>query len=191
MTWVIKAGCMGKRKMSFGHHTGFSTDLSLFSHIAERQAAEYLLSFFPDIELTLEDYLSQRNRLQDERWSSVKLLPGVYKLVQHLRAHGIPIAVATGSRRRNYELKIAHLQTTFSCFEGKVICGDDTHHNIRGKPAPDIFIAAAKELLYRDVGSVNIPITDKQRIERGKGLVFEDALPGLQAGKRAGMSGSC
>lgn len=149
-----------------------------------------MLSFFPDIELTLEDYLSQRNRLQDERWPSVQLLSGVYKLVQHLRAHGIPIAVATGSRRRNYELKTAHLQTTFSCFKGKVICGDDTHHNIRGKPAPDIFIVAAKELLYRDVGSVDVPITDKQRIERGKGLVFEDALSGLQAGKRAGMSGS-
>ena len=161
-----------------------------FSHIAERQAAEYLLSFFPGIKLTLEDYLLQRNRLQDERWPSVLLLPGVHKLVQHLKTHCIPIAVATGSRRRNYELKTAHLQATFGCFEGKVICGDDTHHNIKGKPAPDVFIVAAKELLSRDVGSADDPITVKQRIERSKGLVFEDALSGLQAGKRAGMSGS-
>ncbi|KAL9711509.1 hypothetical protein Ac2012v2_004579 [Leucoagaricus gongylophorus] len=167
MTWDIKAGCMGK---------------------PERQAAEYLLSFFPGIKLTLEDYLLQRNRLQDERWPSVLLLPGVHKLVQHLKTHCIPIAVATGSRRRNYELKTAHLQATFGCFEGKVICGDDTHHNIKGKPAPDIFIVAAKELLSRDVGSADDPITVKQRIERSKGLVFEDALSGLQAGKRAGMS---
>ncbi|KAJ3576780.1 hypothetical protein NP233_g196 [Leucocoprinus birnbaumii] len=167
MTWDIKAGCMGK---------------------PERQAAEHLLSFFPDIDLTLEDYLIQRNRLQDELWPTVPLLPGVSKLVHHLKFHNIPIAIATGSRRRNYEMKTAHLQAVFGCFEGKVICGDDVHYKFKGKPAPDIFIIAAKELLSRDVGSVGESPTEKQTEERSKGLVFEDGLPGMQAGKRAGMS---
>lgn len=167
MTWDIKAGCMGK---------------------PERQAGEYLLSFFPDIDLTLEDYLAQRNQLQDERWPTVPLLPGVKKLVHHLKAHDIPIAIATGSRRRNYQMKTAHLQAVFGCFGGKVICGDDAAHSIKGKPAPDIFIIAAKELLSRDVGSVGELITEKQKEERRMGLVFEDGLPGMQAGKRAGMS---
>jgi len=58
-----------------------------------------------------------------------------------------------------------------------------------GKPAPDIFLVAAKELLGRDVGRPDVECTDAQREERAKGLVFEDALPGMQAGKRAGMSG--
>lgn len=87
-------------------------------------------------------------------------------------------------------MKTRHLQDVFVCFEGKVICGDDANHTIRGKPAPDIFLLAAKELLSRDIGPIEGPVTETQRRERGKGLVFEDGLPGMQAGKRAGMSGS-
>ena len=32
-------------------------------------------------------------------------------------------------------------------------------------------------------------VSDGQREERKRGLVFEDAIPGVQAGKRAGMNG--
>ena len=60
---------------------------------------------------------------------------------------------------------------------------------MKGKLAPDIFLTTAREMLNRDVGHPEISLTDIQICERGKGLVFEDALPGVQAGKRAGMSG--
>jgi pseudouridine-5'-monophosphatase len=100
------------------------------------------------------------------------------------------MAIATGSRRRKYEMKTTHLHEVFGCFEGKVICGDDSGHNIKSKPAPDIFIVAAKELLSRDVGSIVGFVTEEQKEERRKCLVFEDAFPGVQGGKRAGMSGA-
>lgn len=157
---------------------------------AERPAAEHLLSFFPDIDLTIDDYLMQRNKLQDERFPTVPLLPGVKRLVCHLKANNIPMAIATGSRRRNYELKTGHLQDVFGLFEGKVVCADDARYKIRGKPAPDIFIVAARELLSRNVGPIDGAIAENQGEERRRGLVFEDALPGMQAGKKAGMSGS-
>jgi len=99
------------------------------------------------------------------------------------------MAVATSSRRRNFEKKSKHLQAVFELFEERVVCGDDQHYKMRGKPAPDIFLVAAKEVLGRDVGELNVEPTIVQLEERAKGLVFEDALPGLQAGKRAGMSG--
>ena len=38
------------------------------------------------------------------------------------------------------------------------------------------------------VGHPEVSETDIHIHERGKGLIFEDALPGVQAGKRAGMS---
>ncbi|KAJ4483726.1 HAD-like domain-containing protein [Lentinula aciculospora] len=173
MTWGIKAGCMGK---------------------PEKDAAQHLLSFFPDIPLELEDYLSQRNVLQDLAWPTVSLLPGVRKLVLHLKKHNIPIAVATGSRRRNYEMKTAHLGEIFGCFDGKVICADDLRSGMRGKPDPDIFLVAAKEMLGRDIGPLKgekeegVELTEAQIMERRGGLVLEDALLGLQAGKRAGMA---
>ncbi|THU95502.1 HAD-like protein [Dendrothele bispora CBS 962.96] len=180
MTWDMKAGCMGK---------------------PERAAAEHLLAFFPDISLTLETYLKDRNTLQDESWPTVPLLPGVRKLVLHLKKHGIPIAVATGSRRRNFELKTnsetsqPEKKEVFGVFDGKVVCGDDEQYGMRGKPNPDIFLVAAKEMLSRDVGNLvginedgSKELTEEQLEERRKGLVFEDGLPGVQAGKRAGMN---
>jgi len=166
MTWEIKAGLMGK---------------------PERAAAAHLLTFFPDITLTIDDYLAQRRRAQDARWPHVQLLPGVARLVAHLVAHGVPIAIATGSTRRNFDLKAAHLQHVFSHFGSDVVCGDDAAG--RGKPFPDVFLAAARKL-GRTVGAneEGDAVTEAELEERARGLVFEDAIPGVQAGRRAGMS---
>lgn len=158
---------------------------------AEWEASKHLLSFFPDLPLSIEDYIKERNALQDKMWPTVPLLPGVAKLVKHLKKHNIPIAIATGSRREKYLLKTGHLQDVFGLFEGKVICGDDTQYAMRGKPFPDIFLAAAKEMLGRDVGEPLVEPTESQRSERAKGLVVEDGLPGMQAGVCAGMKGGC
>ncbi|KAI0730243.1 HAD-like protein [Fomitopsis betulina] len=173
MTWDIKAGLMGK---------------------PERQAAEHLLSFFPDLppHFTIDHYIEQRRIGQDALWPTVQPLPGVLKLVQHLHKHHIPIAVATGSQRRNYEQKSAHLMDAlFGLFEGRIVCADDGLIKPgRGKPHPDVFLVAASRMLGRDVGEGEAgerSVSEAQRAERGKGLVFEDAIPGVQAGKRAGM----
>jgi len=166
MTWEMKAGCMGK---------------------SEQEAATHLLSYFPGIPLTIDSYITQRNIGQDALWPTVQLLPGVRKLVFHLRKHHIPIAVATSSKRRNYNLKTGHLVEVFGCFEGKVVCGDDYPGKMRSKPEPDIFLLAAREMLGRKVGE-SAECSEEEMEERGKGLVFEDAIPGMQAAKRAGMS---
>ncbi|PPQ63669.1 hypothetical protein CVT24_004554 [Panaeolus cyanescens] len=167
MTWDIKAGCMGK---------------------PEIPAAQYLLSHFPDLPIDIDTFLKERNRIQDTLWPTVPLLPGAKRLVQHLKKHGIPIAVATSSRRRNFEMKSANLQDVFGLFEGKVICGDDKQYNMRGKPEPDIFLTAAQVCLGREVGDPQSVPNEEQLLEREKGLIFEDALPGMQAARRSGMS---
>ncbi|KAI0067156.1 HAD-like protein [Artomyces pyxidatus] len=171
MTWDIKAGLMGK---------------------PEHAAALHLLSFFPDIPLTPTAYLEQRTALQDLRWPNVSLLPGVQKLVKHLYIHGIPMAIATGSVRRNYELKTAHLKDVFGLFGSNVLCADDpwAQNGARGKPFPDVFLAAARAI-GRMVGEGEVDdtdVTDVERAERMCGLIFEDAIAGVQAGKRAGMN---
>lgn len=166
MTWEMKAGLMGK---------------------PERASAVHLLSFFPDIPLTVDDYLARRTAALDARLPHVQLLPGVTRLV--VATHGVPIAIATSSRRRKYERKTAHLQHVFSRFGEHVVCGDDGGG--RGKPFPDVFLAAARAL-GRAVGPNEeygvAGVGEAQRVERARGLVFEDAIPGMQAGKRAGMS---
>jgi pseudouridine-5'-monophosphatase len=121
----------------------------------------------------------------------VQLLPGVERLVAHLAAHDVPIAIATGSVRRNYERKTAHLQHVFARFGEHVVCGGDDGAG-RGKPFPDVFLAAARAL-GRPVGpnedDGTAGVGEAEHAERARGLVFEDAIPGVQAGKRAGMSG--
>src|SRR4051794_9132047 len=85
---------------------------------AQRQSAELLWSFLPGIEtqLSVDDYIEERIRLQDLAWPSVSLLPGVERLIKHLDKHKIPMAVATGSIRRNFELKRNHLGHIFDLF---------------------------------------------------------------------------
>ena len=181
--------------------------------LAEKDAALHLLSFFPDISLTVEEYLRRRDEAQDKLWATVPLLPGIEKLVHHLKRHNIPMAVATGSRKRNYALKTSgeQVRSVFQYFdlERNVVTGDplpedpDVPGRVangvrgirkgRGKPNPDIFLIAAKECLKRTVGDVSadvsVNLAEEWVIERRKGLVFEDAIPGVIAGKRAGMNG--
>ncbi|KAH9987012.1 HAD-like protein [Russula compacta] len=168
MTWEMKAGLMGK---------------------PDRASAAHLLSFFPDIPLTIDDYLAQRTRAQHLRWPHMQLLPGVARLVAHLAAHGVPLAIATGSTRRNFERKTAHLQHAFAHFgASNVVCSDDgAVRPGRSKPFPDVFLAAARSL-GRAVGGPDDNNNEEEREERARGLVFEDAILGVQAGKRAGMS---
>lgn len=178
MTWDIKAGCMG---------------------LPQEAAAKHLLSHFPGISLTVDSYLEQRNALQDTLWHTVKLLPGAEKLVNHLRNHNIPMAVATSSSRRNFLLKSGHLGHIYASENSgfaahTILCGDDLVENgsrtMEGKPHPDIFLSAAREKLgLGESMGTSENGTDEQKRVRARGLVFEDAIPGVQAGKRAGMSG--
>ena len=199
MTWDIKAGLMGKRTSPFPIFRFAHLTIPVIKKLAEGDAATHLLSFFPDLpsHFTIDHYLSSRRTIQDLLWPTVLPLPGTIKLIRHLHNHKIPIAVATSSQRRNFLLKSSHLQTDlFGYFEGKVVCADDGYlREGRGKPNPDIFLIAAREMLGRDVGEEEGDgrgvVSETQKAERAKGLVFEDAIPGVQAGKRAGMKGGC
>ncbi|CEL60724.1 putative pseudouridine-5'-monophosphatase OS=Drosophila melanogaster GN=Gs1l PE=2 SV=2 [Rhizoctonia solani AG-1 IB] len=166
MTWDIKKELMGK---------------------PERAAAEKLMSYFPDISLTTDEYIVRRRAAQDLAWPTVQLLPGAHKLISHLAAHKIPIGVATGSQRRNYELKTGHLQGTFGLFGSAVVCGDDAAVQ-HGKPAPDVFLYAAKQTGFPEVGLGEGAVSGVEKATRAQGLVFEDATSGVIAGKRAGMN---
>jgi len=123
-------------------------------------------------------------------WPKVPLLPGIKRLVDHLHKNDIPMAIATGSRRAKYELKTSNHEELFKLFNGKVVCSDDPQYaGMRGKPNPDIFLTAAAVMLGKDVGTAQTEPTEEQIAQRRKGLVLEDALSGVQAGKRAGMNG--
>ncbi|KAG1758811.1 HAD-like protein [Suillus occidentalis] len=165
MTWDIKAHLMGKLQLA---------------------SATHLLSCFPSVEITIEQYLTESQQKLDARWPSVQLLPGVQRLIQHLVKHNVPIVVATASTRRNFDRKSENLKEFFDYFQGNIVCGTDVAGKTAGKPDPYIFLHAAG-VLGKAVGTTE-QCTEAEAVERSKGLVFEDAVYGVQAGKRAGMS---
>ncbi len=95
----------------------------------------------------------------------VPLKPGLRELLDALDAHHVPYAIATSTARTQATLKISKL-TVPQKFD-VVVCGDEVAH---GKPAPDIFLAAARKLAT--------PIT--------KCVVLEDSLAGIRAAHAAG-----
>jgi pseudouridine 5'-phosphatase len=146
------------------------------------------LSCFPGIDITVDQYLAESEAKLDARWPTVQLLPGVQKLIQHLAKHQVSIIVATASSRRNFLRKSENLKHLFDHFQGNIVCADDVAGKTTGKPDPYIFLHAAG-VLGKAVGTTEL-CTEAEAVERSKGLVFEDAIYGVQAGKRAGMSGT-
>lgn len=93
------------------------------------------------------------------------------------------IALATSSHRRNYTIKTAHLQDLFSVFPtSSVVVGDDPRIPAgKGKPAPDIYLLALETVNERARAN------GEREVFPEECLVFEDSVPGVEAGRRAGM----
>ncbi|OAY69705.1 (DL)-glycerol-3-phosphatase 2-like [Ananas comosus] len=121
--------------------------------------------------LTPEEFLEEREGMLQELFPTCSLLPGVERLVTHLHKNGIPMCVATGSYKRHFELKTQNHGKIFAMMH-HVVMGDDPEVK-KGKPSPDIFLAALKRF--------------EDNVDPSKVLVFEDAPSGVAAAKNAGM----
>lgn len=97
---------------------------------------------------------------------NVQPMPGLIELLDWVDQSGLKKAVASSGLRRYIDAVLAttHVQDRFDV----IISADDV---INGKPAPDVFLAAARAL--------NVPPENC--------LVLEDAPFGVQAAKAAGM----
>ncbi|CAF0705249.1 HAD family hydrolase [Candidatus Methylacidithermus pantelleriae] len=96
----------------------------------------------------------------------VRLLPGVLSFVEELAVRSIPRAIATSTPRENLVLGLKSLGLCryFSC----AVTAEDVS---MGKPDPEIFLRAAKQ--------IDLPA--------GRCVVIEDAPAGVEGARRAGM----
>lgn len=134
-------------------------------------ALQHVILAFSDelnLPITVEEYLEEMRKGQEQLFPKAELLPGTdlsnlqylqnsyciisnwvfnflgaEKLIKHLYKHKIPIAVATGSDKYSYGLKRQSHGELFDLFHHEVLASSDpeVHH---GKPAPDVFLVAAK-----------------------------------------------
>lgn len=63
--------------------------------------------------------------------------------MKHLHENNVPIALATSSSKESVEVKTTHHRELFNLFGHKVMGSSDPDVK-EGKPAPDIFLVAAK-----------------------------------------------
>jgi beta-phosphoglucomutase family hydrolase len=123
----------------------------------------------PDAE-TVHGVGAAKNQSFNEllRTQGVERYESSVRYVQAVRAAGLRTAVVTSSANCAAILKAADLEDLFDLtFDGN----DLSARNLLGKPAPDSYLAAA-----RDLGA-----------EPAEGAVFDDAQAGVQAGRAGGF----
>jgi 16S rRNA pseudouridine516 synthase len=116
---------------------------------------------------SLEQIKNDWNQMAWDKYRyEVPLKPGVQDFLEECEKLGILLGIATSNSRELVEtILLAHsLKDRFSC----IMTGSDVK---KGKPSPDIYLAAAKAM----------------GVQPENCLVFEDIVPGIQAGKSAGM----
>ncbi|KAB8238102.1 haloacid dehalogenase superfamily protein [Aspergillus alliaceus] len=163
---------------------------SIKAQLQGRPQPEAFKIFFDWAQLPIspEEYAAKQAALQSKYFPESQPLPGVRDLLTKLLStqatdKPVYIALATSSHTRNFQLKSDHLQDLFAAFpESQRVLGDDPRIGKgRGKPLPDIYLIALE--------TINANLRDKgeKEITPEECLVFEDAVPGVEAGRRAGM----
>ena len=123
----------------------------------------------PDVD-SVQKLADRKNRRAVDLISpeTVEVFPGSVALARALRARGIKTAVVSASENCRAVLVAAGISDLFDrIVDGKVI----KEKHLRGKPAPDPFLEAARQL---DVAPA-------------EAVVVEDALAGVRAGREGGF----
>lgn len=134
-------------------------------------------------------FMARQRELQAEAFKRCKPLPGVEWMLKTLWEQGqmaegqkVHLALATSSHRGNYKIKTERMNEMFKVFpESCIVTGDDKRiPKGRGKPLPDIYLLALQ--------TVNESLeSGEKEVLPEECLVFEDSVPGVEAGRRAGM----
>ena len=132
-----------------------------------RTGAAYTIAQL-NLPLTPEEYLRERDVVLHELFANAPAAAGAAALVQALHRSGARLAIATSSERALCERKLA-IHPWVSCFEA-IVCANDPGIGA-AKPAPDLFLAAARAL----------------RAKPEQCMVVEDAPNGVRAARAANM----
>ena len=141
----------------------------MFGHTNE-DIIEYAIGKKPTKEM-VEKYGKEKEALYRKRCllnkDEFKLAPGAIDFLDYLKENNIPRAIATMSEWDNVEFYIKEFKLEKWFTLDNIIFSNG---KIKGKPAPDIFLIAAKKL----------------NLKPEECIIFEDAIAGINAAKSAG-----
>jgi beta-phosphoglucomutase len=115
----------------------------------------------------IQEMMARKNRYYEQsirKLTSANLLPGAEALLNELRSAGIKIGIGSSSKNARMVLQQLGISDRIDAIA-------DGHSVERHKPAPDVFLHAAKQL----------------ELEPARCLVVEDATSGVAAALAAGM----
>ncbi|MCP5097905.1 MAG: HAD family phosphatase [Chloroflexi bacterium] len=159
-------------------HQAWNDYLRPFGHHINDQLVQRMIGLRADVsgklirdtfQLTasVEEINAQKAAIYAQiRAQGVPAMPGLMPLHTAIAKRNIPWAIATSSPRHHAEEILHQLQLTPT--NGTIACGNEV---INGKPAPDIYLLAAKRL----------------GIAPTQCLALEDSGPGSEAAVAAGM----
>jgi pseudouridine-5'-monophosphatase len=151
------------------------------------EATPRLLSFNLS-NVSPESYATALRAIHKRGFPKAQPLPGVETLLQTIKSTSnsekgrkIHIVLATSSHEGTFKLKTGHLESLFEVFpkERRVLGDDKRIPTGKGKPSPDIYLVALR--------AINETLEGEEEIRPEECLVFEDGVPGVIAGRRAGM----
>lgn len=130
------------------------------------ETAAYFKERF-QLPVSVEEIKADWNRMAWEKYESkVKLKAGAERFLEYCRRKGLLLAIATSNSRHLVENLVRVLDISHYFSNIQTSCDVK-----KGKPAPDIYLSVA----------------DTLGVNAGECLVFEDIVPGILAGKAAGM----
>jgi pseudouridine-5'-monophosphatase len=128
-----------------------------------------------DLPLTPEEFMALVDKEYPKVFTQCEFMPGVERLLMHLKEHNIPMCIASSSKRETFRLKTTKFGEKFAVgyfFRHIVLASEDPDVK-RSKPWPDTFLVAQSRF-------ADNPMADQC-------LVFEDSVSGTIAGCRAKM----
>ena len=130
------------------------------------QTADYVKETY-NFEESTEVMMDRWNEMAREKYSNdVCYKEGVVDFLKECKIRNIKLGIATSNSKELYNAAAKHL--SFGDYFDYALTGTEITN---GKPAPDVYLLVA----------------DKLGVSPNRCLVFEDVIPGIQAGHNAGM----
>jgi HAD superfamily hydrolase (TIGR01509 family) len=152
------------------HEAGFEISDKLFQNMigrGKRDCAGYLEKILGP-GFNFDEIYRQCNIYDDHHvdWYGLPVKPGAFELVETLFARRVPLAVATSTHLPKATRRLE--QVGLFGYFATVVAGNEI---ARGKPAPDIYLEAARRLA----------------IDPAQSFAVEDSMAGVRAAHAAGL----
>ncbi|MEP7763913.1 beta-phosphoglucomutase family hydrolase [Sanguibacter sp. 25GB23B1] len=167
-----------------GPHAPFDADADYRRHVDGRAREDGVRAFLtsrgidipagvpgdPALAWTVHGLAARKNTIYLEMLAAqgVRAFPGTVELLGRLRAGRVPLALVTASRNAAAILAAAGLADMFDVLVDGERAAD---LGLAGKPAPAMFLRAAREL----------------GVDPARAVVLEDAVTGIEAARRGGF----